>query len=179
MSDGRCRWSSVSPHLGWQFNQLVARCGFDPVITKSTKRSHNVGRDIWLGHYNARDKTVIRVDLRQSDDEYVWNPITRKREVEYEGTVYDLSVEDANSFVVEGATVHNCRGRANDPHHAIGHVLLVHGTLDEEMWAMLDEKRGVIDAVRDGIEVPEDQMTVEEQLRLAWMDRGKRVIDLL
>ena len=68
------------------------------------------------------------------------------------------------------------RGRANDPHHAIGYPLLVKGTVDEEMWAMLDEKRAVVNAVTDGIEVPEDQITVEEELRLAWMDRGRRGI---
>lgn len=67
-----------------------------------------------------------------------------------------------------------CRGRANDPHHAIGYPLLVKGTVDEEMWAMLDEKRAVVNAVTDGIEVPADQITVEEELRLAWLDRGRR-----
>lgn len=66
------------------------------------------------------------------------------------------------------------RGRANDPHHAIGYPLLVKGTVDEEMWAMLDEKRAVVNAVTDGIEVPEGQITVEEELRLAWLDRGRR-----
>jgi hypothetical protein len=68
------------------------------------------------------------------------------------------------------------RGRANDPHHAIGYGLLVKGTVDEEMWAMLDEKRAIINAVTDGIEVPEDQITVEEELRLAWMERGKALL---
>ena len=68
------------------------------------------------------------------------------------------------------------RGRANDPHHAIGYPLLVKGTVDEEMWAMLDEKRAVVNAVTDGIEVSEGQVTVEEELRLAWMDRGRRGI---
>lgn len=67
-----------------------------------------------------------------------------------------------------------CRGRANDPHHAIGYPLLVKDTVDEEMWAMLDEKRAVVNAVTDGIEVPEGQITVEEELRQAWLDRGRR-----
>jgi hypothetical protein len=30
--------------------------------------------------------------------------------------------------------------------------------------------------VTDGIEVPEDQITVEEELRLAWMERGKALL---
>jgi SWI/SNF-related matrix-associated actin-dependent regulator 1 of chromatin subfamily A len=68
------------------------------------------------------------------------------------------------------------RGRASNPHHAIGYPLLVKGTVDEEMWAMLDEKRAVVNAVTDGIDVPENQITVEEELRLAWMDRGRRGI---
>jgi hypothetical protein len=48
--------------------------------------------------------------------------------------------------------------------------------VDEEMWAMLDEKRAVVNAVTDGIEVPEGQITVEEELRLAWLDRGRKGI---
>jgi SWI/SNF-related matrix-associated actin-dependent regulator 1 of chromatin subfamily A len=64
-------------------------------------------------------------------------------------------------------------GRANDPHGAIGYCLLVKGTVDEELWEMLDRKRLVVNAVTDGTQVPENHISVQEQLRLAWMERGK------
>lgn len=64
-------------------------------------------------------------------------------------------------------------GRVNDPHGAIGYCLLVKGTVDEELWEMLDMKRKVVSAVTDGVPDVEDQISVQEQLRLAWMDRGR------
>ena len=67
-------------------------------------------------------------------------------------------------------------GRANDPHGAVGYCLLVKGTVDEELWEMLERKRVVVNAVTDGIPVSEVQMSVQEQLRLAWVERGKSLL---
>jgi len=64
-------------------------------------------------------------------------------------------------------------GRANDPHGAVGYCLLVKGTVDEELWEMLDRKRVVVNAVTDGTPVSGNQISVQEQLRLAWLERGK------
>ena len=72
-----------------------------------------------------------------------------------------------------------CRGRANDPHHAIGHALLVKDTIDEEQFAELEEVRDVVNAVTDGIEVDENRVSVEERLRLAWMERGRKKNEFL
>lgn len=64
-------------------------------------------------------------------------------------------------------------GRANDPHGAVGYCLLVKGTVDEELWEMLDRKRVVVNAVTDGTRISGNQISVQEQLRLAWLERGK------
>jgi SNF2 family DNA or RNA helicase len=67
-------------------------------------------------------------------------------------------------------------GRANDPHGAVGYCLLVKGTVDEELWEMLDRKRVVVNAVTDGTRISGNQMSVQEELRLAWMERGKALL---
>jgi SNF2 family DNA or RNA helicase len=67
-------------------------------------------------------------------------------------------------------------GRANDPHGAVGYCLLVKGTVDEELWEMLDRKRVVVNAVTDGTPISENQISVQEQLRLAWLERGRALL---
>ena len=44
----------------------------------------------------------------QIQEDYVISPITEVQTGTYEGTVYDLEVEDDHSYVVEGLSVHNC-----------------------------------------------------------------------
>ena len=67
-------------------------------------------------------------------------------------------------------------GRANDPHGAVGYCLLVKGTVDEELWEMLERKRVVVNAVTDGTLISENQISVQEQLRLAWLERGRALL---
>ena len=67
-------------------------------------------------------------------------------------------------------------GRANDPHGAVGYCLLVKGTVDEELWEMLDRKRAVVNAVTDGTPISGNQISVQEQLRLAWLERGRALL---
>jgi hypothetical protein len=53
---------------------------------------------------------------------------------------------------------------------------LVKGTVDEELWEMLDRKRVVVNAVTDGTPISENQISVQEQLRLAWLERGRALL---
>ena len=175
-ADGRRRWCSVSPHLAWQMGLLTAQSGFDPVMNKFNSRSHNVTVPTWEGHYNPRDTKNRRIDLQQSDDDYVWNPIVRKRNVIIDEMVYDLSVANSHSFVVEGAAVHNCTGRVNNPHGATGWYLLAPDTIDEKMYQMLQDKQKVIDAAIDGIEISEDNRSVESQMLDYFIAKGEEKI---
>jgi len=45
-----------------------------------------------------------------------------------------------------------CYGRVNDLHGACGTYFLAPGTIDEEIWSLLERKRVTIDAVTDGKE---------------------------
>lgn len=64
--------------------------------------------------------------------------------------MYDLTVEGAESFTVGGAAVHNCYGRLNDMHGAVGHYLLLPSSIDNEIMDLLSEKRTVTDAINAG-----------------------------
>lgn len=55
-------------------------------------------------------KFKTRLDRRKCwiDDNYVYLPITRIEEESYKGEVYNLEVEEDNSYLTESMAVHNC-----------------------------------------------------------------------
>lgn len=63
--------------------------------------------------------------------------------------VYDLTVEDAHTFVVGTAVVHNCH-RIGQHDSVTSWYLLAEETIDETINALLESKREVVDAATEG-----------------------------
>ena len=95
-------WTSTSPTIASQIAILLAKVGHSPALRTTS--------DAWIGHITVNGEPD-NDSLNLIDENYVYNPI---REVQTKfakrGTrVYDIEVEDDESFVVGLATVHNCR----------------------------------------------------------------------
>ncbi len=60
------------------------------------------------------------------DDKYLWVPVRKNEEIDYQGNVYNLEVHEDNSYTVNNLIVHNCQGfslagkqEADDPRNTL------------------------------------------------------------
>lgn len=95
--------------IGYAYERPAHIC---PVKVKEYKEIE--GRII---HQNPYYEVYFYPEKRKQDksfyeDGWVWTPIRRIRNLDKED-VYDLTVEDAHSFIVNGVTVHNCQDISN------------------------------------------------------------------
>jgi hypothetical protein len=88
-------------------------------------------------------------------------------------------VEGAWTPAAHDQAIDRCHGRLNDPRGAVGWYLLAEGTIDEAIWALLDRKRRVVDAVTDGVRREDDGSVVGSLLvqlaRRGLADRKREV----
>ncbi len=126
---------STSEILSTQIKLICLRLGIIPSISRVTKETLNaynkrIGhRKIIASHDNlcfrnlsfyedrhnlledpVFEKFKTKSDRRHGwiDNEYAYIPVKSMKEEDYFGPVYNLEVEDDNSFVTPSATVHNC-----------------------------------------------------------------------
>src|SRR3989475_8171126 len=112
--------STTSPHLAYQTQELLASLGIVSGITAQQtpekKRAFHVNvtgefvgpmaKLLGLDFAESRDRTASHFLL---DDEYVFAPITSIETTRAEDTtVYNLEVEDDQTYVAAGNLVHNC-----------------------------------------------------------------------
>lgn len=112
-SNGMFKISSVSRELIYDIAQCIAKAFKRPYSVYFTSRPKTCeieGRIV-----NQRDSytVVFKQDTRIQDkafneNEYNWSPINNITQQEYNGLVYNIEVEDDNSYVVQGLIVHNC-----------------------------------------------------------------------
>ena len=106
--------TTVSEKLAYTLVQCVAKAYHCPARIYKTKRPEKVvieGRTC-----NQRDTYQVawHPDKRKQDkafyeDGYVWFPIREILSKEMETTVYNMEVEEDNSYTANGAIVHNCQ----------------------------------------------------------------------
>jgi GT2 family glycosyltransferase len=99
----RAHYDTVSPLLAWQFFQLLCRqeilCTFSKVSRKPT---------------NEKWQDIYHFTMTQNpqggfmDKKYVYLPIREITESPYKGKVYNLEVEEDESYCVPSCAVHNC-----------------------------------------------------------------------
>ena len=107
------RATSVSRELIYGLGQCVAKAYNTPFSVYKTKRPSTCvieGRAV-----NQKDSYGItfKTDKRKQDkafyeDGYIWCPIKDISIEEYNGYVYNMEVENDNSYVVQNIIVHNC-----------------------------------------------------------------------
>ncbi len=108
------QYKTISEELALGIFYITARIGAIPYIQRNPK---------WFG-LNYRGQSMIKMqelleaapmkkgflrDQHWARDELIWLPIREIWSSHYDGTVYNLEVEKANSYVTEGFIVHNCQ----------------------------------------------------------------------
>lgn len=155
--DGYCRnkqveWVTVSPVLAAQINLLAIRCGYSTTLRRVSS-GKNAGQ--WIGGY-TENGNPSRQALNMADDKYVYQPVSWV-ETYYAPKrptlthVYDLTVADDHSFVVGQIAVHNCH-RIGQRDSVTAWYLLGAGTVEEDIAALLDQKRVAVEATLIGNE---------------------------
>lgn len=113
-SSGLYRITSVSRSMIYELGQCIAKVYHRPFSIYFTQRTRTTvieGRtvnqkDTYSIHYKLTTNTQ---DKAFYEDGYVWSPINEILQEEYKGLVYNLEVEDDNSYVVQNVVVHNCQ----------------------------------------------------------------------
>jgi len=99
LSSGISRYTTVSEELAIGTFLLLVKLGEIPSLVDETSSGHGYTVSITKGEKKRHGIMT---------DEYLLLPI-RSVEIEhYEGFVYNLEVEEDNSYVAEGVVVHNC-----------------------------------------------------------------------
>lgn len=111
--DGLIKISSVSQKLIYDTAQCIMKVYKRPVSVYLTKRKPTCvieGRTV-----NQKDTYTVtfkKVKNKQDkafyEDGYVWCPINNIEKLDYNGLVYNMEVENDNSYVVQNIIVHNC-----------------------------------------------------------------------
>lgn len=126
--DGYCSsknglvYTTVSEELAYQMKYLFATLGMYSKIYSTKRKEHRDSFVVQIQDYKTlvKCKTFvsklkdINIEKKsdntfiEEDDEYFYIPIRKEYSKEYTGTVYNLSVEDDESYIAEGVAVHNC-----------------------------------------------------------------------
>lgn len=126
--DGYCSsknglvYTTVSEELAYQIKYLFTTLGMYSKIYSTKRKEHRDSFVVQIQDYKTlvKCKTFvsklkdINIEKKsdntfiEEDDEYFYIPIRKEYSKEYNGTVYNLSVEDDESYIAEGVAVHNC-----------------------------------------------------------------------
>jgi len=118
----RGNFKTTSKTLSEQLKTLLLRQGVVPIISVSKKKGiHRESYSIQI--VNDRDFTILckildeRIESKSHvgkppssilTADYVLIPIKKIESFDYDGLVYNLEVDDVNSYVSENAILHNC-----------------------------------------------------------------------
>jgi len=120
----RAGYSTISYKLAQQIKTLLLRQGIIPSLyTEEEKIVKNVKhRKCYRLHIGNRDSLKkllkileIKLDIKSEerndswcDENYVYVPVNKISKEFYNGFVFNLGVEDSNTFVSDSLTLHNC-----------------------------------------------------------------------
>ena len=110
--------TSVSQELIYGVGQIIAKAYNVPYSICKNKTSNTTY--IKGGLVNHQDMYTIKFDLKNKlqnksffEDSYLWFPINDLKKQEYNGLVYNMEVEDDNSYTVNNIICHNCQDLSN------------------------------------------------------------------
>lgn len=117
-TQGNFKASSISNKLIYGIAQCEAKVYGRPYSIYLNKRkkqtiiegrlvNQNDGYEVkWKPENKKQDKAFY-------EDGYIWCPINKIETVDYQGRVYNMEVEDDNSYTANGIIVHNCTDLSN------------------------------------------------------------------
>jgi hypothetical protein len=108
--DARLTHYTASDELARQLFDILVKCGYIPSWQRATNNGGPQNREAVLSMNRIaykRQKTGKGNGRRRFENRYM-SKITKIEEYEYEGPVYNLAVDDQESYVANGVVVHNC-----------------------------------------------------------------------
>ena len=147
---GAQEWTTVSEHLAMGIFHLASGTGFP--ATTSMPPSQEKSSRAYKGGVNPRSKIKI-------DEDYVYRRIgdmtieTPKGENRDKIKVYDITVQEDESFCANGVVVHNCRLGQKRP--VIIYYVIAEGTIDEHVADLLINKLPAVEKVAGDVELAE------------------------
>lgn len=135
-------WTTVSPHLA--FGMLTLLCGLGYPAT-----THKTSQGVFQGTINPNSRMRI-------DDNYIYRRVRETfthyaKGEERELSVFDLTVRDDESFMVQGITVHNSRLSSKKP--VIIYYAIAEGTVDEHWATVLIDKLPAVEKIIGDVEL--------------------------
>jgi len=103
--------TTVSPALAWGLRTLLSTLGVAAAVYRGANRNTIEGRTVNTRPvYSVRWRCSIEANHAQTfvEDGLRWSPIRDAHGLEGEHEVYNLAVEEDESYVAEGIIVHNC-----------------------------------------------------------------------
>lgn len=124
MGDGYFRksqqsWGTVSVKLAMQLNLITTTFNYAPCLNINNDYESSIADSEWIGTFTINGNPS-NVSLNKQDDNFIYNPVTSvTTKFAKSGNktirVYDLEVDEDESFLVGNAVVHNCRiGQTSD-----------------------------------------------------------------
>jgi len=120
-NDNKVSFATVSQALAYQVALLLIRLGYTPSMVRMSKENNPLAKhDIFdvsvsgkqLMDFLFKFKLNLNANTKYNrfwnDGRYAYYIVKEVRAEEYSGYVYNLEVEDDESYVVEWITVHNC-----------------------------------------------------------------------
>lgn len=140
--NSQSEWGTVSKLLAMQINLLVSSLGFASSITVDRTYSGKT-QEYWKGVFTSNPKPSNH-SLNMIDDEYIYHPVQSvqtefAKRGENKLIVYDLEVEEDESFLVGNAIVHNCRIGQTSNTVLIKRMTSTH-PLDQHMQQLIEYK---------------------------------------
>lgn len=119
----RASYKTTSPSLAFQLSEIMTRLGYMPTMTVDHPKIENHSDIYRLNisgkQYDVFMKSVMEIQLEQSDveytgqqswqdDNYIYHSIMDVKTVQKNTMVYNLEVEEDNTYLVNRFSVHNC-----------------------------------------------------------------------
>ncbi len=108
----RLAGTSVSKSLALAMYDIANALGKAPTFNKNKGKVNNAAahrREYYEVSLSPDDSSRAKCE---ETDTHVWRRVRAISQVEYDGPVYNLSVEGDESYVADGIGVHNCTGHA-------------------------------------------------------------------
>ena len=115
--------SSISEDLIYGMGQCIAKAYNRPYSIYKTKRKSKCVIEGRLVNQNDTYEITWKTEKRKQDEAfyengYIWCPIREVEKKDYEGLVYNMEVENDNSYTVNNIIVHNCQDISVAGHQA-------------------------------------------------------------
>ncbi len=119
------QYTTVSENLAYQIKTLLINLGIYPTLKESNrlcyfnnkfsksydiivKGKNNIKLMNSILNRNEIIQSVLNRSNKKEDDNYIWLPILRLEKENYNGIVYNMSIDTDETYVCDFVIVHNC-----------------------------------------------------------------------